>query len=306
MANAKDSVVVTEAEPVDLASGGPRILYVNEAFTAMTGYSPQEAIGNTPRMLQSPGTDGAELDRLRQALVAWEPVEVELLNVRKDGSEFWVQFIIVPVADEAGWWTHWVSIQRDVTVRRRRLDELRTMVRSTSEVVLLADLDGTIRSFSSAADRTLAVHGHGLAGLSIVDFVLPEQQWSVREALSSLSRPDGLDVAQEVLLDTTWGWRWFEAAARLARVDDTGTMVVITAVDVTERRQQRAELREARERFRGAFADAPIGMAIHAHDGALLQVNAQLSRLLGRDEQTLLNLSLDDLVHPDDRRRQPF
>jgi PAS domain S-box-containing protein len=131
MANAKDSVVVTEAEPVDLASGGPRILYVNEAFTAMTGYSAQEAIGNTPRMLQSPSTDGDELERLRRALVAWEPVEAELLNVRKDGSEFWVQFIIVPVADEAGWWTHWVSIQRDVTDRRRHLDELRAPRRSS-------------------------------------------------------------------------------------------------------------------------------------------------------------------------------
>jgi PAS domain S-box-containing protein len=74
MANAKDSVLVTEAEPLDLASGGPRILYVNEAFTAMTGYSSAEAVGQTPRMLQSPRTDRAELDRLRVALAAWEPI----------------------------------------------------------------------------------------------------------------------------------------------------------------------------------------------------------------------------------------
>ena len=302
MANAKDSVVVTEAEPVDLASGGPRILYVNEAFSAMTGYSPHEAVGNTPRMLQSSRTDQGELDRLRRALVAWEPVEVELLNVRKDGSEFWIQFIIVPVTDEAGWYTHWVSIQRDVTDRRRRMDELRAMVHGTSEVVLLVDPDGTIRASSPAADRTLAIDGPGLSGVNVVDFVLPEQQPAVRRTLGSLARPDGVDVAQEVLLHTTWGWRWFEAAARLARIDDTGTTVIITAVDVTERRQQRAELHEARERFAGAFADAPIGMAIHGQNGAILQVNAQLSRLLGREEQTLLGLSLDDLVHPEDRR----
>jgi PAS domain S-box-containing protein len=90
MANAKDSVLVTEAEPIDLASGGPRILYVNEAFTAMTGYSSDEAVGRTPRMLQSPRTDRDELGRLRYALAAWEPAEVELLNVGKDGREFWV------------------------------------------------------------------------------------------------------------------------------------------------------------------------------------------------------------------------
>jgi diguanylate cyclase (GGDEF)-like protein/PAS domain S-box-containing protein len=302
MASAKDSVVVTEAEPTDLASGGPRILYVNEAFTAMTGYSSAEAIGRTPRMLQSPRTDGAELDRLRRALALWKPVEVELLNVRKDGTEFWVQFIIVPVTDEAGWFTHWVSIQRDVTERRRRVDELTAMVRGTTELVLLVDLEGTIRASSPAADQTLAIDGRGLAGMRLGDFVLPEQRVAVREAMDSLARLGGADVATEMQLHTASGWRWFSSTARLGRVDDTGTTVVITAVDVTERREERAALRQARERFRGAFAEAPIGMAVYAHDGAILEVNAQLSRLLGRDERTLLGLSLDDLVHPDDRR----
>ncbi len=300
MANAKDSVLVTEAEPLDRAAGGPRILYVNEAFTAMTGYSAVEAVGQTPRMLQSPRTDRAELNRLRRALAAWEPVEVELLNVRKDGSEFWVQFILVPVADEAGWYTHWVSIQRDVTDRHRRVAELQEMVRGTSEVVLLVDLKGVIQAASPAADRTLG--GSGLIGFGITDFVLPEQRDAVRERLESVTRPGGIDVVQDVLLHTLSGWRWFEVAARLARVADIGGTVVITAVDVTGRRESQAALREARQRFQGAFADAPIGMAVHAHDGKLLQVNAQLTRLLGRDEQTLLGLSLDDLVHPDDRR----
>jgi PAS domain S-box-containing protein len=58
----------------------------------------------------------------------------------------------------------------------------------------------------------------------------------------------------------------------------------------------------ARQRFGGAFEDAPIGMAAHGHDGALLQVNAQLCRLLGRGEGMPLTLGLDDLVHPEDRR----
>jgi PAS domain S-box-containing protein len=64
MANAKDAVLVTEAEPVDLASGGPRIVYVNEAFTTATGYTSADAVGQNPRMLQSPHTDQRELDRL--------------------------------------------------------------------------------------------------------------------------------------------------------------------------------------------------------------------------------------------------
>jgi diguanylate cyclase (GGDEF)-like protein/PAS domain S-box-containing protein len=302
MANAKDSVVITEAEPTDLASGGPRILYVNEAFTAMTGYSSDEAVGGTPRMLQSPRTDRGELDRLRRAIAAWEPVEVELLNVRKDGTEFWVEFIVVPVADAAGWFTHWVSIQRDVSDRHRRVDELKAMVRGTSEVVVLVDLHGTVRAFSRAAERTLSIDSRSLVGARITDFVLPEQQAAARDTLASLPRADAHDLSRELLVHTASGWRWFEATARLARTDDSDTTVVISAIDVTDRREQRAELRKARDRFRGSFADAPIGMAVHGQDGVLLQVNGQLSRLLGRDEQTLLGMSIDDLVHPDDRR----
>ena len=86
--NANDVVLVTEAEPLDAVSGGPKVIYVNPAFTRMTGYEPDEIIGLTPRILQSERTDRAELDRLRAALLAWEPVEVELLNVHKDGREF--------------------------------------------------------------------------------------------------------------------------------------------------------------------------------------------------------------------------
>jgi diguanylate cyclase (GGDEF)-like protein/PAS domain S-box-containing protein len=302
MANAKDSVLVTEAEPIDLACGGPRILYVNEAFTAMTGYSSDEAVGRTPRMLQSPRTDRDELGRLRYALAAWEPAEVELLNVRKDGREFWVQCIIVPVTHEAGWYTHWVSIQRDVTERHHRVDELAAMVRGTTELVLIVDLDGTIRASSPAAERTLATEEQELAGACVSDFVLPEQQDAVREALRALARPDAIVTEREVLLRTRSGWRWFESTARLATVDETGTTIVITAVDITERRRVRAALRQAQQRFRGAFEDAPIGMAVHGRDGALLAVNTQLCRLLGRESKKLLTLGLDDLVHPDDRR----
>lgn len=115
--HANDAVLITQAEPIDLP--GPRIVYCNAAFTKTTGYSEAEVLGLTPRILQSQNVDRSSLDRLRRALRAWEPVEVELLNVRKDGTEFWVELSIVPVADENGWFTHWVSVQRDVTGRKQ-------------------------------------------------------------------------------------------------------------------------------------------------------------------------------------------
>lgn len=119
--HATDAVLITEAEPIDLP--GPRILYANAAFTRMTGYEPGELLGQTPRILQGPRSDRRALNQVRAALAAWESVEVELVNYRKDGSEFWVELSIAPVADETGWYTHWIAIQKDITARKRSMEQ---------------------------------------------------------------------------------------------------------------------------------------------------------------------------------------
>ena len=115
--NANDAVIITSAEPIE--QPGPQIIYTNEAFSRMTGFSHEEVRGKTPRLLQGPKTDQANLGKIRSALKTWQPVVVELINYRKDGSEFWVELSIVPVADESGWYTHWVSVQRDITKRKQ-------------------------------------------------------------------------------------------------------------------------------------------------------------------------------------------
>lgn len=114
--NANDAIVITEAEPIQ--EPGPRIRYVNEAFTRMTGYSLQEVLGKTPRLLQGPKTDRETLTRIWTTLQQWQSGVFELVNYRKDRSEFWVEISIVPVADDTGWYTHWISVQRDITQRK--------------------------------------------------------------------------------------------------------------------------------------------------------------------------------------------
>jgi PAS domain S-box-containing protein len=114
--HANDAILITEAEPVD--SPGPRILYANEAFCRMSGYNLEEVLGQTPRILQGPNTAREPRDKIRAALEKWQPVVVELINYHKDGTEFWVELSIVPVCNESGWYTHWVSLQRDITARK--------------------------------------------------------------------------------------------------------------------------------------------------------------------------------------------
>lgn len=114
----REGVIITDAM---LDAPGPRILYVNPAFTAMSGYTAREIEGLSPRLLQGPGTDRPLLKRLRASLEAGEPFTAEATNYRKDGTPYEVEWNIAPVRQPDGQITHWVSVQRDVT--RRRQDE---------------------------------------------------------------------------------------------------------------------------------------------------------------------------------------
>jgi PAS domain S-box-containing protein len=111
--NTTDAVLITDAEPMD--EPGPRIIYVNDAFTKMTGYTADEIIGKTPRILQGPKSDKEELKRLSDAIRNFEPCEVTIVNYKKNGEEFWVDFSVSPVADDKGTYTHFIAIERDVT-----------------------------------------------------------------------------------------------------------------------------------------------------------------------------------------------
>jgi PAS domain S-box-containing protein len=113
---AKESIVITDAE-LDLP--GPKIIFVNPAFTKMTGYTAEEVIGKTPRILQGPHTDKTVLSRLRECLAQDEVFEGEAINYRKDGTKFTLEWQIVGLRNAGGKVTHFVAIQRDITERKR-------------------------------------------------------------------------------------------------------------------------------------------------------------------------------------------
>jgi diguanylate cyclase (GGDEF)-like protein/PAS domain S-box-containing protein len=115
VARVSDIVMITEANPIE--EPGPPIVFVNQAFESTTGYAIREVLGRSPRFLQGPKTQRAELDKVRRALQQNEHVLVELINYRKDGSEFWVELDVDPVFN-GNQVTHFVSIQRDISERK--------------------------------------------------------------------------------------------------------------------------------------------------------------------------------------------
>jgi two-component system, cell cycle sensor histidine kinase and response regulator CckA len=118
----KESILITDAE-LDLP--GPKIIFVNPAFTQMTGYTAEEVIGKTPRILQGLRTDKAVLGRLRKNLERGEVFEGETINYRKDGKEFDLEWQIAPIRNVSGKITHFVATQHNITARKKLEEQFR-------------------------------------------------------------------------------------------------------------------------------------------------------------------------------------
>ena len=202
--NTTDAVLITEAEPLELP--GPRIIYVNQAFTDMTGYTLEDVLGKTPRILQGPGSDRAELDRLRRALQAWESCTVELRNYRKDGTEFWVNFSILPIADETGWFTHWISVQRDVTAQHEQEERRRFLIDLTDQLRLLTDADDIIRTVTHAIGTFFGVRCCSFDEIDLAaDQIVCRNDLAYGPELAQPVLPFSLFAGPEVQADLTAG-----------------------------------------------------------------------------------------------------
>jgi PAS domain S-box-containing protein len=151
-------------------------LYVNEAFTRLTGYAASEAIGMNPRMLQGPNSSEETKARIREALRKQEPVRAEILNYGKNGEEYLLDMQIIPLKNNTGKVTHFAAIERDITERlhaeqalREHDTRLQSIVASMAEGVVVQDQSGFITSCNEAAERILGLTQDQMMGRTSID-----------------------------------------------------------------------------------------------------------------------------------------
>jgi len=113
MGAATEGIVISDPNQSD----NP-LIYVNEGFERLTGYSRREVLGRNCRFLQGTGTDLTALVQIRECIRERRDCLVELLNYRKDGTPFWNRLSIAPLRDANGRLTHFVGVQSDITARK--------------------------------------------------------------------------------------------------------------------------------------------------------------------------------------------
>jgi PAS domain S-box-containing protein len=225
-------VLITETNSID--KPGPRVIFANSAFERMTGYKAIDILGKSPRLLQGKETNSNSSQQIRQALLKWKPIRIELTNYRKNQETFRVELNIAPGADETGWWTHWIAIQRDINeeMHKSRLlalgelaagigheinnplaiangyvERIRVYLKNTNTVI--PQIEEYIQKYMLASNR-ISIIVKGMRNLARKE-VLELQQINAREAIEEcLSlvaenfNQQGINIKNELCSEVAW------------------------------------------------------------------------------------------------------
>ena len=283
-----EAVVITDT---DLETG-PYIIFVNAAFERMTGYSRDEAIGQTPRMLQGPKTNRRTLVKLKQTLLAGDDFEGTSVNYRKDGTSYDVRWRINPVCTgESTHATHFISFQRDVTAENeheKRMQLLATAVDDTADQVLITDASGVIVYVNNAFEILTGYKADEVIGKTPAvlqsgahDAQFYQQLWDTVQSGS---------VFSQTFIDRKKDGHLYQTEQSITPVfDEDGSIshFVSTGKDVTARRKLEEQLRTM------SITDDLTGLSNRRHFEQQLQ--HELDRAQRYDHP--LSLILFDIDH---------
>jgi len=175
----KDAVIISESEK----SIGkiPKIVFVNNAFTEMTGYKFKEVIGKNPIFFMGKKSIKNEIPNLFKAFRNKEEYKFETANYKKDGTEYWVDFSMIPITNKEGEHSHWISIQKDITEDKRQEKEKEQLIRE------LTQNNKDLKQFSYITSHNLRAPLSNLTGLLNLLEDIPIENLELEEILNGFS-----------------------------------------------------------------------------------------------------------------------
>ncbi|WP_315790333.1 PAS domain S-box protein [Fischerella sp. JS2] len=296
--NANDAIIITTADALDEPLG-PRIVYVNEAFTRISGWSSAEVIGKTPRILQGELSDRTQLNHIRIALQNGLPVRAEIINYHKNGSTYWVEINIVPIADAQGKITHFVSVQRDITEQKQENIELETRVEertkalqkseerfrflaeSIPQQVWIAQPDGNVEYINQRIQNYLCCTQEEILGWKWQNWVHPEDLSKCLDAWQKsivTGEPLELEFRWYRVTDRTYRWHLVRAVPQR---DQDGKIVnwFGTNTDIHDLKVAEAALRQTQAQLQAILDNSPAIIYVVDTQNRFLLINSEYEKV---------------------------
>ncbi len=307
--SAANGILITDREG--------NISWVNPAFTRLTGYSAEQAIGQTPRILKSGQQDEAYYKKLWDTVLAGEVWSGKLINRRKDGTLYTEEQTITPLKDEAGEISHFISIRQDVTARvqaEQALQESETRFKQLAEAIedvfTITDLKSWSVLYANPAYEKLwrqPVQELYEDSERWAEGIHPEDRQRVQKAWKQMAKRGGIFDEQYRVIHPDGSMRWVRDRGYPIR-DESGQIYRIAAIvqDITARVQAEQALQESEARFKQiAEAIEDIFVLTDVKNWSFLYVSPAYEKILGRPVQDLYDDARRwrEAVHPDDRQR---
>ncbi|TRX02804.1 PAS domain-containing sensor histidine kinase [Flavobacterium gawalongense] len=176
----KDSIIITEANSNNTRI--PKIIYVNPAFSIMSGYKSEEVIGKTPNLFKGPNSDKQEYKKLITALKNKEECLIETISYKKNKEEYWVRFSMIPIYNSENELSHWISIQRDVSKEKKQEKEKEQLIRE------LTQNNKDLKQFSYITSHNLRAPLSNLTGLLNLIEDIPIENQELKEILNGFNK----------------------------------------------------------------------------------------------------------------------
>ena len=300
--NSQESFMVTDTD----LENGPRILYVNPAFSAITGYKPEEIIGKTPRILQGPKTERTVIDRLKANLQNGEQFSGETVNYRKDGSEFIFQWEITPQKQPNGAVDYYVAVQRDVTEQRKveanwqeSERRFKRLFDNAPVALFIHDQGAFIFANQKTAELLGFNHPQDLLNKKVFDFVKEDYRSLVRERVNEIQKGNPVDTI-ELGIQKEDGSEAYIEVKGIPFTYKGKTVVQTIAIDITERKQAEEQIKANESFFRLIAENSRDFIGLHDLEANFIYASPSIENLTGVKSETIIGGSPYSFVHPED------
>ena len=289
------AVMITDAKSL--------IEYVNPKFIEMTGYSEQELLGKSPKILKSGGTSPEQYQAMWKMLLETGEWHGEIKDRKKNGEDYWVYESISAIRNSRGGITHFLSVEEDISKRKQAESALlkseerfRQMAEMTGEWLWEQDPKGFYSYCSTAVNEILGFSPEEIIGKHYTAFLTPQDK-ELQQPYSSLLTPFYALTNRHLHKN---GHEIFTESTGLPLKDATGKVIKWRGVDrdITARKHFEDALIESEKRKRLIVESALNAIIIMDSYGIITDWNRQAEKLFGWSSADAVGNRLEDLIIP--------